>query len=263
VAVDGLTLYPAQPSLDEKTVGRADTMTSTRVDSATYMLEKPGDHLLPAIDVRWWDLASGKVETIHLDAIALHVAAGLGSQANAPRASAWAEVVGLVLDHWRLAVLAAIALAVTAWFLPRGVRTIAAGWRRRHRQYLQSEAWSFRQWRRTARSGDAKATYFALLGWLQRFEPLAPDHSLETLKAAAQDATLDREIGTIERQLFAPGRGSSTSWSGTKLLRRVSAVRKTLQRRPARDETAYSLPRRLNPISGRAVPDRRHRLPAR
>jgi hypothetical protein len=103
--------------------------------------------------------------------------------------------------------------------------------------------------------------YFALLGWLQRFEPLAPEYSLETLKAAARDATLDQEIGAIERQLFAPDRGSG-SWSRAQLSRRVSKARKMLQRRTTRAETARPLPRWLNPGGGVAS-DRQIRPPAR
>jgi len=35
------------------------------------MLERPGDYLLPAIDVRWWDDAAQKVELAHLDGVTL------------------------------------------------------------------------------------------------------------------------------------------------------------------------------------------------
>src|SRR5262249_23051284 len=47
-AIDGLSVYPAQPSLEDKTVGRSDALSSVRIDSATYMLERPGDYELPA-----------------------------------------------------------------------------------------------------------------------------------------------------------------------------------------------------------------------
>ncbi len=50
-------------------------MTSTRVDSATYMLERPGDYTLPAIDIVWWNVGSGKIEQVHLEAVELKVAA--------------------------------------------------------------------------------------------------------------------------------------------------------------------------------------------
>ena len=42
-----------------------------------------------------------------------------------------------------------------------------------------------------------------MLGWLQRFEPLAPEHNLETLKAAAAAGFKDAD--KIDRdRAFAP-----------------------------------------------------------
>ena len=59
-AVDGLAVYPAQPALQDKTEGRTDALTATRTDSATYILQRPGDYVLPAIDVRWWNAGEGR-----------------------------------------------------------------------------------------------------------------------------------------------------------------------------------------------------------
>ena len=165
-------------------------------------------------------------------------------------------------DHWPLAAIAVIALGAAAWFAPRTARTIAARYLQRREAYRRSEAWSFEQFRSAAHRGDVKAAYFALLDWLQRFAPVAPDHNLESLKAGARDAALDQEIGSIERQLFAPDRNTG-NWSLVQLLRRVSAARMTLQRQAAQTETARPLPQRLNPVSDLAAPDRRFRLPAR
>lgn len=265
-AIDGLALYPAQPSLEDKTAGRSDALLSTRVDSATYMLQRPGDYSLPAIEVRWWNLGSGKIETAHLDAVTLQVAVNPdqpGAAVGPGSSRSTLDILfNLVADHLPLTIIALAALAALTWVMPRAVRAMAERYRRLRRAYLQSEAWSFEQFRSAVRRRDAKAAYFALLDWLQRFEPLAPDHSLETLKEAARDATLDQELGAIERQLFAPER-SPENWSGTELLRRVSAARRTLQRQASRIETTRSLPQRLNPISGRALPDGWRRLPAR
>ena len=73
-AVDGLAVYPAQPALQDKTEGRTDALTATRTDSATYILQRSGDYVLPAIDVRWWNAGEGRVETAHLDAVTMQVA---------------------------------------------------------------------------------------------------------------------------------------------------------------------------------------------
>ena len=265
-AIDGLALYPAQPQLTDHTDGRTDVLTSARVDAATYMLEQPGGYVLPAIDVSWWNISEQKINRTHLDAVSLQVAANPPQPAASGEATAlrwnWDAVLDFAADHWLLGIIVLAVLTVLAWFAPRAFRTVAAGHRRRHEAYLRSEAWSFEQFRKAIRRRDGRAAYFALLNWLQRFPPVAPDHSLETLRTAARDSALDREITSIERQLFAPDR-STGNWSPAQLLRRVATARKTLQRQAARAKTARPLPQRLNPIGDGIAPDQRHRPPAR
>ncbi len=250
--VDGLALYPAQPSLQDRTDSRSDALTATRTDSATYMLQKPGDYELPAIDLGWWNVTEQKIEQVHLDAVSMQVAANTAQPAATVDESAsrwnWDTLIDYVCDHWLLAVVALVAFTVLVWIAPRIVRAIAARYRQSREAYLRSEAWSFEQFRRAARHGDAKAAYFALLDWLQRFAPVAPDHSLEALKAASRDPRLNQEIGSVERRLFAADR-SNGDWSPAQLLRRVSIARRTLQRQASWAETPRPLPQRLNPVS--------------
>lgn len=265
--LDGLALYPAQPSLQDKRDGRTDALTSTRVDSATYMLQRPGDYLLPAIDIRWWNSSAGKVELAHLDAVPLQVAANLAAEGTLPAGSTgarstWDAVIDFVTNHWLIAVLSLAALVVIAWFAPGAARTIVAVYRRRREAYRQSEAWSFRRFRRAAAgSGDARTVYIAMLDWLQRFEPVAPDRTINALKVAARDPALDSEIGSMERELFAPHRVSG--WSSRRLLRRVKVVRNRLQRQAAGTRAKQQLPQQLNPAGSYARSDRSRRLPAR
>ena len=112
-ALDGLAVYPAQPALQDKTEGRTDALTATRTDSATYILQRPGDYVLPAIDVRWWNAGEGRVETAHVDAVTMQVAPNPAVQsagASAPKAPLnWTAIVDLMAEHWRFALLAALA----------------------------------------------------------------------------------------------------------------------------------------------------------
>jgi hypothetical protein len=265
-AIDGLAVYPAQPSLQDKTDGRSDVMSASRVDSATYMLEKPGDYLLPAIDVRWWNPADGRIETAHLDAVALQVAGNPATQ-GADAVSVGGARRSLessfdfVADYWLFVLMAVAVLALLGWFAPRLARTIALR-RLQHREaWLQSESYFFNRLRHEARRGDARATYFALLDWLQRFEPTAPLHSVASLKAAARDPALDRQISSIERELFAPNHNGA-AWSPHQLLREVTAGRRRLRRKAVGGARA-SLPRQLNPSQGPPAATRGRRMPAR
>ncbi|WP_027581022.1 BatD family protein [Bradyrhizobium sp. Ai1a-2] len=263
--IDGLAVYPAQPSLQDTTEGRSDALSAARVDSATYMLEKPGDYVLPAIDVRWWNAGDGKIALAHLDAVPLQVAANPAAGSAAPPGDAgagrnWSRLLDLFVDHWGLAVLALAALAGLGWITPRAARAMAADYRHRREAYLRSESFSFSRLRQAARRSDAKAAYFALLDWLQRFDPVAPRHTVASLKSVAKDPALDVQIGAIEQQLFAPR--STDSWSPHQWLRQLGATRRRLQRQAARSARMRS-PQQLNPIDDHAASARRRRMPAR
>jgi len=267
VVIDGLALYPAQPSLQDHVEGRTDAMTSTRVDSATYMLQRPGNYVLPAIDIAWWNVGTGKVERIHLDEVALAVAVNpaepAASAATGQRARRSLNVVvDLLAEHWLISLLALAALSIAGWFAPRAIRAVRERRRQRHAAYLQSEEFSFHQLRHAARRGDAKAMYFALLHWLQRFGPAAPDHTIHALKAAANDAQLESELGTIERQLFAPQPGAGRL-SLRRLLRQVTVARRDLRRGACVSAASQQLPSELNPAGGLVSPGGVRRLPAR
>ena len=264
--IDGLALYPSQPSLQDKTDSRTDVLTSTRVDSATYMVEKAGDYVLPAIDIDWWNATENKIARAHLDAIPMQVAATpvvAGAPSTRQSGSRWNlnDLFDLLADHWLLALLAAVALAALAWLIPRAARRIAAFYRQRREAYLRSESFSFEELKHAARSHDAKRVYFALLEWLRRFEPVAPSHTVQAFTTAAGDPALDHEINAMQQQLFAP-EGSATIWSAHQLIRRVGAARRRL--RPHRVRAAASgLPRQLNPIGDNASSVPRQRMPAR
>jgi hypothetical protein len=264
-AMDGLAAYPAQPVLQDKTEGRTDALSATRTDSATYILQKAGDYTLPAIDVRWWNAGEGRVETAHLDAVTIKVAANPAAQssdANAPRArSTWVALVDLIADHWRLGLLAVLMIAALIWFAPGAVRAVADYHRRRRQAYLQSEAYAFSHFRHAVRHRDAKAAYFAMLDWLPHAGATTPDHTLEAFKAAASDPVLNREIAAIEAELFAAQRGAS-SWSRHRLLHRVSAARRRL--RPHMGRRGHMrLPQQLNPAGLSSSTAHAGRKPAR
>ena len=118
-AVDGLRVYPAQPALEDKTEGRTDALTATRTDTATYILQRAGGYLLPAIDVRWWNAGEGRVETAHVDAVTMQVAPNPAVQsagASAPKAPLnWTAIVDLMAEHWRFALLATLVVVGLIW----------------------------------------------------------------------------------------------------------------------------------------------------
>jgi hypothetical protein len=247
----GLAAYPDQPSLQDHSDRRTDELTATRVDRVTYMLQKPGDYVLPAIELAWWNLRDQKVERARTDQITLHVVANPALQQGDGGAEPtggevrWRLTIERLLAHWPMLLLALAVLIAAASLAPRTIRALHAVIGRRRAAYASSEAAAFAHLRAVARGGNSAATYFALLAWLERFAPVSPTHTLKAFREAAQDPALDRDLTLIEGHLFAATpEANPTAWSARRSLHRIaSARRRLLRRQPA----ASSLP--LGPLN--------------
>lgn len=69
--ISGIAIYQKPPQVSDK-VNRGDYFAE-RIETLTYVLEKPGEYLLPARSYYWWNLESGSLETIELPAKLLRV----------------------------------------------------------------------------------------------------------------------------------------------------------------------------------------------
>ncbi len=248
--IAGLKAYPAQPVLQDRIDSRSGSLTATRTDRITYMLEKPGNYTLPGIEIAWWSVGGNSVERARADPVTLHVApnpalpAGTASRQTAD--AHWQSLVDVAVARWPLILLAIAALCAVVWLTPRAVRSLVETYRRRRETYLASEAWSFAQLRTAARHGDAGVAYSELLRWLQRFASVVPGGTLAALKKAADDPELDRQIALMEQQLY--GRSPEAGvWSSRPLMRRLSAARRRLGRRTG-PHRATLIPADINPV---------------
>ena len=89
--------------------------------------------------------------------------------------------------------------------------------------------------------------YFALLDWLQRFEPLGPGRNLDTLRKAGKDPGLDQELASLEARLFSP-QAEDVAWTARKLIKRVKIVRNRLLNSAPAQVPRKALPDHLNPV---------------
>jgi hypothetical protein len=251
-SLDGLALYPAQPALRDRVDSRTADASASRVDAATYMLEKAGDYLLPAIALRWWNLRTARIETARVDTIELHVLDGpavTGVAAARPhRGQDWHGLLDFIVEYWALLLLGLGVLLASPWLTSRLRRAIMPRARRRRDAVLASEAWAFACLLAAAWRPRARRVYVALLNWLDRFDPIAPDHTIKALKAAARDPALQQQVDALERDLFA-SRAGSGHWSVVQLLFALGRARRRLLRQASRRPAIGALPERLNPIA--------------
>lgn len=259
----GLALYPAQPFLHDSTDSRTGVLSATRVDAATYILQSTGDFLLPGVVIHWWNLASEKIESVHLDAVTLHVIdnpLARRSPSEAPSAlRRFNTFVDFVSSHWSMLVLVGAVMIALAWFFLRIVHALTAQYRWRRDAWLASEARSFMLLLAAACRRSTGKVYCALLNWLARFNPIGPNHTIAAFKMAANDHDLDRQIDAIETSLFSP-QEQPHDWSVRKLVAALCKARRRLLRQASRDDAARQLPPGLNPVAA-ASPMRHRRRP--
>lgn len=68
----GLANYPAPPVLDN--YNNRGEVRARRTQSISYVVEAPGDYLLPGRDFFWWDTNSGELQLVSLPATEIHIA---------------------------------------------------------------------------------------------------------------------------------------------------------------------------------------------
>jgi hypothetical protein len=105
--VEGLGVYAERSVHDETERG---SLQGQRRDVVTYVCKRPGQYLIPAARIRWFDLASKQVQTKEFPAVALRVKANPAmASASASRPKHWAGIAA-----WLGGIALALALASSA-----------------------------------------------------------------------------------------------------------------------------------------------------
>jgi hypothetical protein len=80
--IDGLGIYPKPPEVLDRSV-RGD-LQGKRIDSFTYVCQRPGQFVIPATRLTWFDLDTRKLQTIEFPARTLDVAPNAALASTAP-----------------------------------------------------------------------------------------------------------------------------------------------------------------------------------
>ena len=158
----------------------------------------------------------------------------------------WDEFVDVVADHWRLAVLAIVALAIIAWLSPRTAQALATLYRHHRESYLASEILVVSAIARGGKTPGCQRD-------LHRAARLA--RAVRAPRAEADDlgsadgsrGSPPRRADRLDRERLFSSRVSPGDWSPPVLLRRVSVARRRLQRTILRGGAVRILHRILIP----------------
>jgi len=230
-ALDGLALYPADPTVDDRMNRGA--LEGTRSDVVTFVCARAGSYELPALVYRWWNPAASRLEERELPGVSFTVAANPDLVAEELPES---EERGLA---WLL--LGSLGLGVGAFWFAR--RPALARWRAWQQRRDESELAYLERLQAACRSSDARASWKALVAWIARIDQATPTRQapvVHEFAAARGAAGLAFAAEQLQRALI-----EGTPWHGDDLARAAGGVQREYLSAVSR---AVPLPRPLNPL---------------
>jgi hypothetical protein len=191
-APDGVRVYPGDAETKDQ-LERGDFLGERR-ETITYLLQKPGSLVLPALTYVWWNPKTETLQSKTLPAVTFEVA-------PAPDAATTGNA-GSARRGWRWLLGVALVAGLGAWQWRR-----LAGWGRRVWKTLNPpDRVAARKLLRACRYNDATAAETAWIGWRNTqdadFQPGPELHSA---------------VLGLQRHLFGPR--PAVSWRGDELAR--------------------------------------------
>jgi hypothetical protein len=237
--IDGVSIYPKAPVLRDINADRG-ARRAERIESTSYVFERPGSFTLPAVSVAWWDGRAQRMRTIALPATPITVVAAAASSASeiafrdeeGEARAAEALVRAERQKRDRLAILVAsgvLAFVVIVWMVrrvgPRIAGAVADGW---HEAIESEPVYFFRAWRASG-SGHASRTYGATLAWIDRIWTMPGEPAtIEQVAIATADPALAHEVTALEAQLFGRPDPARDAWSGRRFSELLWKARRIL-----------------------------------
>ena len=231
--LDGIKTYPDQPLLKEDKP--SDGISALREEKVAYIASQAGDYRVPAIDIAWYDVVSGKLQHATLPAVTIHAIGAVDEPAAVPTRQVVeptltsnevpAVVDGSVYQWQALSAFLALGWLMTwLWFHKQKPRPIIDASPKPASNFPSASP--EKNLRQACLADDVQAAKRALLVWGKaRF---ACD-SLTALAPCCPDA-LAEQILQLNRSLYAP---QTQSWQGQDLWQAFSEFDKTQSSKPS------------------------------
>lgn len=229
---EGLSAYPKTPDIRDKT-DRGD-LTGERVDSITWVVEKPGTYDIPGIRFQWWDPDRQELKQQLVPGLSLEI---LPSSTAATTAGAAGN------DDKTSNNLPLILILTLA-----GIFTIAL-WLRFGRKaddhQPDNEKSTFARLQLACKNNQATQAHAAIHDWIT--------YATATVTANSPPVTLDKfarmvnsdRLATSLRGLQEALISADSSWQGEELLKAVQGIRREIHHMKLDHSKAYLAP--LNP----------------
>jgi hypothetical protein len=235
--VDGLSVYPNAPHVDNLSKERTGFVAGRRMDSATYVIQQPGHYQLPAVTVQWWDLRLGKLREYTQPPVAFDAAPNPNTQPEIAVPMETHEtkpppLQGKELRQWAGWAGGILVSLLGIWLFRLKIRRYvierAARRSERRRRDEASEAAAFDKLREAVDHGDDVESVRWLYQWLDRFEPSGRPALAAQAAGIARDDQYKEQIQALLDRRFGYRSTSTANLSGKELGLSLRRVRKQL-----------------------------------
>ncbi|HMR54714.1 MAG TPA: hypothetical protein PKA33_20585 [Amaricoccus sp.] len=216
----GLRAYPKQPTLTDTPGERGGPPSATRVETITYVIEAPGNYVLPAISLDWWNTGSRSVASATTEAVTFEVAVPPGWQAAASGDRHRHRTLWIAAS---LAVLTIIAGGLILW----------RRWKAKQHEGPPTERRVYRDLRRAVREKPPGTLRTKVLDWMRCASPtaaeLTPD--IETLLLALERSAYGSSGGSWHRSGIPNGERRALLTALAERRKTLRSRKRTMQRR--------------------------------
>lgn len=236
VSVDGLKLYPDQPLLKDDRDGNG--IRGERTQKIAILPTRAGDLILPAIEVKWWNINTDKMEVAQLPVRKITVLPGNANSGSANQdpalsaeisSGASPEIIAAPVDKPSASGNLLTREPGRGWWpwlsLFLGIGWLATlifwGWRTRKKHPLTQEESSAEesmrqlesQFKKSCLANDAAQAKSKLLAWAKLRWPKNPPTSLTSMAGLCQPA-LANALNELDRILYGQ---TNDVWQGESL----------------------------------------------
>ena len=225
--IDGLAVYPKTAEVDNTIRERNGFVSGSRIDSASYVIQKKGKYRLPEVVVNWWNPATGKAEKAVAPEIIFNAKPNPDYQTefslpqDAPSTlnqfMNW-HLIGLFIG---VALLLGFVIYLLMQYLPRLLGYWCAWKAEQQKRYAASELAAFKQLEQAISSGEAAQSYSALLNWAEH-----PQNQQSLDGLCKSNPELARQINALRAMLFDTTTPTNPNlWNGSSLLQAATQLR--------------------------------------
>jgi hypothetical protein len=223
--IEGLASYPQTPEINDKT-DRGD-LTGVRIDSITWVVEKPGTYEIPGIRFQWWDpdnreLKQQIVPGLSLDILPSEKESVVGTVKNDEQSSG---------NSWPVLFLFLTGLAGILWLRFGRQPTV---------QQINDEKSAFAELQKACKNNQVSQAHSAIHNWIASWASTSSSQTrpatLTELARMLNDDYLATELRRLQEALVS----SEGDWRGDGLSGALQSARRKIHQRKT-DQSKNSL----------------------